>query len=87
MAASRTAAQLADARARAAEVQAFAESMREHLLAAQTSGGDFDRKIADMFNRQGLRTRRKAVWTKSAVKFLRARLGMTLAIDRAEDRQ
>jgi hypothetical protein len=74
--AARTQAQLAVSAARTKNAQAFADSMREHLLAAVASGAKTDREIMARFNRMGLRNRAGDLWTKSAVKYLRTRLGL-----------
>jgi excinuclease UvrABC helicase subunit UvrB len=76
MRATRSLAQTAGGAARAAEAQAFAKTMRDHLLAAVESGANTDRKIMAAFNRLGLRTRTGERWTKSAVTTLRVRLGV-----------
>lgn len=69
--------------AKTQEVRAFAESMREHLLAAISAGGDTDRKVASMLNKQKLRTRTGERWTLGGVKYLR----MLLRIARQSPRQ
>jgi hypothetical protein len=43
--------------AKTEEVRLFAESMRGPLMAAIDGGGDTDRKVAIMLNKQKLRTR------------------------------
>jgi hypothetical protein len=57
--------------AKTKEVREFAESMREHMVAAIAAGGDTDRKVASMLNRQKLRTRTGKRWTLGGVKYLR----------------
>lgn len=62
--------------ARTEEVRAFAESMRRPLLEAIEAGGDTDRKVAMMLNKQKLRTRTGDRWTFGGVKYLRMLLGI-----------
>lgn len=72
-------AELANYAARADEARAFAESMREHVLAAIVRGADLDRKIAAMLNKKGLRTRVNTRWTAHNVSNLRVKLGIPRA--------
>jgi hypothetical protein len=58
------------------EVRAFAESMRQPLVAAIQAGGDTDRKVASMLNKQKYRTRTGDRWTFGGVKYLRMLLGI-----------
>jgi hypothetical protein len=62
--------------AKTQEVRAYAESMREHLVAAIAAGGDTDRKVASMLNKQKLRTRTGERWSFGGVKYLRMLLGI-----------
>jgi hypothetical protein len=72
----RSPAQLAASATRATEAQAYAESMREHFLAAQHGRPLSDREVAAVFNRKGLRTRTCERWSTSSVAYLRQRLGI-----------
>lgn len=62
--------------ARAKATQAFAESLRDKLMAAWASGAVTDREVSVAFDTQGLRTRRNKRWTHAAVKYLTALLGV-----------
>jgi hypothetical protein len=72
----RSPAQLAASAARAAEAQAYAESVRDHLIAALEGQPLSDRQVAAAFNRKGLRTRTGERWTLTAVSSLRLKLGI-----------
>jgi hypothetical protein len=62
--------------AKTQEVRAYAESMREHLVAAIAAGGDTDRKVASILNKQKLRTRTGDRWSFGGVKYLCMLLGI-----------
>ena len=62
--------------AKTEEVRLFAESMRGPLLAAIKAGGDTDRKVAVMLNKQKLTTRTGDRWTLGGIKYLRMLLGI-----------
>lgn len=62
--------------AKTEEVRLFAESMRGPLIAAIEAGGDTDRKVAMMLNKQKLRTRTGDRWTFGGIKYLRMLLGI-----------
>jgi hypothetical protein len=72
----RSPAHLAGGAARADEARAFAETMRDHLLAGVESGANTDLEITAVFNRLWLRTRNGDRWNRSAVTALRVRLGV-----------
>jgi hypothetical protein len=84
MTSTRSPAQLAVSAARAAEAQAFAESMREHFVAAQHGQSLSDRDVAKVFNRKGLRTRTGERWSTLSVGTLRQRLGIDRGHHRSE---